>query len=427
MIAFASLFLGLVLGTQPVDLVVGDGVAAVELRLDGAVVQRLDGPPWSAPLDLGQELAPHVLEAVALDTEGRTLATARQWINLPTERAAISVVIEPPGDDGSRVARLAWESAAGAEPESVRVLLDGTPLNVDDPRRVILPPVDEQTLHLLQVEMQFEGRVAPRADVTFGGIYAEEVSTEMTALPLWATGKGKRGPSLAEVQDWFTVGDGKPLRVITVERGQAEAVFVMGRPFPRFFAPGEKVKIPKSLDIPKDLRLRFISPSPQENQGVARTFNLFPISPAYDRGVIDHVYGMLTGISGGDDENPPQIAPASAVAGLAAYEARQRRAVILVLPDVTDQSREAYGPSQVRGYMEHLRIPFYVWNPERRVADGLEGWDDIQPVGSMKDLAKAYEALLADLDRQWIVWIDGRHLPQDIELTAQAKGFTLSP
>jgi hypothetical protein len=52
-VAFATLFLGLVIGLQLVELVVGEGVARVELVLDGAVVAESAGPPWRIAVLLG--------------------------------------------------------------------------------------------------------------------------------------------------------------------------------------------------------------------------------------------------------------------------------------------------------------------------------------------------------------------------------------
>ena len=98
-VAFASLFLGLVLGVQPVDLVVGDGVARVELLHDGRACGEADEPPWSVPCDLGDVLAPHRLEAVAYGPGGDELGRASQWINLPRPEAEASVVLEGIEDD----------------------------------------------------------------------------------------------------------------------------------------------------------------------------------------------------------------------------------------------------------------------------------------------------------------------------------------
>ena len=35
------------------------------------------------------------------------------------------------------------------------------------------------------------------------------------------------------------------------------------------------------------------------------------------------------------------------------------------------------------------------------------------------------ERLVDELDRQWIVWLDGTHLPQDITLAPEAEGITM--
>lgn len=47
MIAFASLFLGLIVGVVPVTVVVVEAVAAVEFELDGESVGRLERKPWT--------------------------------------------------------------------------------------------------------------------------------------------------------------------------------------------------------------------------------------------------------------------------------------------------------------------------------------------------------------------------------------------
>ncbi len=422
MIAFASLFLGLVFGAETVEIVVGDSVAAVELRLDGERLGVMRGAPWSMPCDFGAELAPRLLEAVAFDDQDREIGRAVQWLNLPQPRAVISTVLEPRRADGSRAVRVSWESAAGAAPESVSAALDGTPLAVADPHRIALPPVDEGQLHLLQIEMRFEDRVSSRVDLTFGGAYTDEVSTEMTALPMWATKKPKRPPTAAAVGDWFVKG-GERLRVITVEKGTAEVVVVMGRAFPRFVAPGERYKPPKSLRLAEDLRLRFVSPVPEQTEGVATTFELFPISPAYDAGS-DDLYRMLSSLMRPPQDGRPRAAAAVAVAGLAAYDGRHRRAVVLI-PDSDPQTPDALDPARARRYLEHLRVPFYVWDPERRPARDLAAWGEVEAAGSLEQLAAAHAELRDDLEGQWIVWLDGRHLPQDISLAPEAEGFTL--
>ncbi len=116
MIAFASLFLGLIVGPEPIEILVGDEVAAVELRLDGRTVGELRGAPWRLVCDFGPQLRPHELLAVAYDLNRREIARARQWINLPRRPAEASVMLDGGADGRGLIARLSWESVVATEP-----------------------------------------------------------------------------------------------------------------------------------------------------------------------------------------------------------------------------------------------------------------------------------------------------------------------
>src|SRR5215208_314117 len=96
-IAFLTLFLGLLTGSHPVELSVSGPVAAVELRLNGAPIGTVSGPPWVQRVDLGAGLLPHELVARALDADGNELARARQWVNLPRPAAEVSIAVEGGG------------------------------------------------------------------------------------------------------------------------------------------------------------------------------------------------------------------------------------------------------------------------------------------------------------------------------------------
>ncbi len=423
MVAFATLFLGLFFGVKPVEVVVGDNVAVVELRLDGERLGMLRGAPWTVDCDFGEELEPQHLEAIAFDDQQRELGRVSQWLNLPKEPVVATVLLEPRQPGQPRVARLSWESSAGAEPKSVTATLDGTALTFDDPRRFTLPPVDESELHLLQVELEFDKRVSSRVDFTFGGAYVDEVSTENTALAVKSTKKLRRPPTAATVKDWF-VKDGEPLRVIAVEKETAEVVVVLDRPFPRFIEPGGAYKVPKSLVLSGDQHLRFLSTTPSRSEGVAATFSLFPVSPAYDAGLGD-LYRLLTGVSfKTEDDDVPRLNSAVAVAGMTAYRGRHRRAVVII-PRSKLAPDDSLTSVQARRYLEHLRVPVVVWNPESKRPPGLEAWGEVRDVGSLKELAAAFEELSELLAQQWIVWLDGQHLPQEIELSSQASDFVL--
>lgn len=422
MIAFASLFLGLVFGVQSVEVVVGDAVAVVELRLDGKRVRTLREPPWRTTVDFGDELAPRHLEAVAFDGDGGELGRAEQWLNLPTPRAEANVLLEPRRPGEPRVARLTWESAAGAEPESVTVTLDGQPVAVSDPHRIVLPPVDESQFHLLHVELRFERHVTSRVDVTFGGSYVDEVSTEITALPLAADKASRRPPDVAAAQGWF-LKDGKPLQVLAIEKETAEVVVVLDRSFPHLVEPGKRYKPPRSLYLAADQRLRFLATVPEQSAGVATTFELFPISAPFG-GDVGDLYWMLSRMRRPQREREPRPTSAVAVAGLAAYGGRHRRALVLV-PSTQGRGDDALTPAQVRRYLARLGVPLVVWNPASRPTSDVAAWGEVRDVSTLAKLGDAFADLSRELDRQWIVWLDGRHLPQDVELARGLEGFSL--
>lgn len=425
MITFATLFLGLLLGERPVEVLVGPEAAAVEFRLDTGegeetVLGRLESPPWSTTLDFGPRVVPARFRAVALDAAGAPLGEAVQWLNLPHPRASLSGTVEP---GPPPVLLLRWESSAGAEPESVHVEVDGAPVSVGDPRRVVLPTVDPDQLHVVHVEMEFEDGVDSRLDLTFGGRWVDEASAEMTAVPIRATGRRASPPSLPDAASWFRERT-EEVAALSVEKGPAEITVVMARPFPHLLDPTKRTKIPKTLRLPDDVRVRFVSPAPEFTKGVVTDFRLFPLSPAYD-GEMGDLYGLLTRIRATEQDRERDVTAAVAVAGSSAYRSRARRAVIVLLPSA-EPATDELAPGVVLDYLADLRVPVRVWDPEPKGSPGAEAWGDSVRVGTLKDLAAAFEELLEDLDRQSVVWLEGRRLPQAVELAPDVEGWEMA-
>ena len=128
MIEFVTLYLGLVLGLQPVEVAVSSEVASVELLLDSKSIGVMRGAPWQMTGDFGRRLLPHRLEAVARDSDGREIGRAEQWLNLPRQRAEVTLSLHSDQPDGPGWVQLIWDSLTSARQSAVRVLLDGEPL-----------------------------------------------------------------------------------------------------------------------------------------------------------------------------------------------------------------------------------------------------------------------------------------------------------
>ncbi|RMH21251.1 MAG: hypothetical protein D6696_06295 [Acidobacteria bacterium] len=439
MIAFVTLFLGLVAGPQTVEVAAGETVAAVELRLDGAPVARLEAPPWRAEIDLGRELMPHRLLAVAFDAAGEEVARAEQWLNLPQPPAGASVLIEEPAGGGPTVARLAWQSLAGASPQQILVTFDGQPLTVTDPARIELPPHDRRALHFLRAEVIFSANVSSVVEVTFGGVYADRVSSELTAIPLRPRGGKRRLRDPAQLRG-VLVENGRPLEVVAVDHGPAIAVIVpdrralplideLGRSLlrdrrvTRMVGLWERFRTWASLKGRQSVRLLW--PVSRRQRTVGGLYDLFPASETFPAGSHGLLY-LLQGISRPPqlDDGRQRLSDAVANAGLEAASRRRARAVVL-LTSGEPEDASVFDPGRVRRFLERLRVPLHVWALEEPQASAA--WGEVHDVSNPTRLARAANLLARDLDGQWIVWLDGIHLPQDVGLAPGVEDLAPVP
>ena len=91
---------------------------------------------------------------------------------------------------------------------------------------------------------------------------------------------------------------------------------------------------------------------------------------------------------------------------------------------------QAYTADMARHYLELLRVPLHVWSLG---SEPRPEWGDVDAVPLAEDFSKGHkifkrtvETLRQDLETQRIVWLEGSHLPQSIELAPQATGLRLA-
>lgn len=425
MITFLTLYLGLVTGTVPVEVGVGPEVARVELLLDGRPVAARAGPPWVLVLDLGEELSPHRLEAVARDGQGREVGRAVQLLNLPRPPAEAALLLEAAGAEGGRRARLAWESPLG-DPEQIEVTFDGAPLPVADPRSIPLPAHDPAQLHLLRADLVFGGRVSATAELVFGGV-SDRVAETLTAVPVRLRDEGP--PPIPADLTGSLAAVGRELPVVALEEGPVEVVVVPGggvrEALQRLAARSALTLAPSQLrlrqlaQLPRDHRLRILWPVAERHGGAGVDFDVFPPSPE-----LSHLDGGLYWLLAGGGLAVPagetqRLADAVAVAGtLAAAHNRRRVVVALEAPGNADGSR--LPAPVVARYLARLRVPLEVWRVGEEEPAGESGFGAAQAIRSLTDLGRAVRQLTRQLDRQRIAWVEGRYLPQEVQVTAGA-------
>jgi len=442
MIAFASLFLGLLVGTRPVTVLVGAPVASVVFQLDGKEVGKLSRAPWTLDVDFGAEFSPHELVARAFDDKGAELGMARQWVNLPRPPAEVEVVLERDAQGRTVAAHLTWQSVLGARPTKVAVTFDGKPLALDAAQRVTIPTYDPAALHVLTASLEYPNDVRTRSDLVIGGGSASETKTELTAVPV-ATKKA-RAPKIDTLRGRFRKKDGEALTVAAVEHGPAEVLVVRDLDSKEAQRVLRKIAGSRSstggftgstrdpgyggyrMTLDPDDRLRILWPVASQVVDSGISNDLFESSHAFAGWMSDFRF-LLTRVDyPGNTDRPRRYADAVALAGLRAFGGYSRRAVVLVLgTDVKDES--LYKPAAVRRYLERLRVPLFVWSfaPAEKRTRGLADWGEIEDISTVTGLEHAVENLRDELDHQSIVWLEGRHLPQDIELTGKDDAVAL--
>jgi hypothetical protein len=424
-IAFLTLFLGLVYGPTTVELSAAAEVARIELFVDGRKAAEL-GPPWAVSVDLGPEIAPHELVAVARSRDGVRLGEVRQWINRARQIAEAGFVLERDQIGRVTAARLVWRCLSSPNPRSVDVFFDGRRIEAKDPSRIPIPPHLPEVSHILTADLAFQGGVSATAVASFGGRRRDETQRELTAFPVRVTGSEDL-PKPDGLAGWFEF-DGRPLKVAAVENGPAEVLFVLAG---RARQDLERLQFAdawpwpwarrRPLDVPKETRYRFVATEPRLVEGAGQTARLFSTSKDYtpEDGAFLYVAAHSR-----IDPTPgyPCIAESVAVSALAATARERRRATVLLLGEgAFDRGR--LDAARVRRYLGHLRVPLHVWRITSGDVPAASDWPEAVDASTIEALGEAFQSLHADLSSQRLVWVEGRILPSSISVTPKAAGL----
>jgi hypothetical protein len=418
MITFLTLFLGLTTGIWPVEVAVGPGVVAVELRLDGRAVATLAHSPWRASVDLGPEPEPHELLAIGRDAAGAEVARARQMVNMPRSPAEASLVLLPGSGGRGRRARLTWQSALRMPPERIAVTFDGQPIPLEPSREIVLPEYVPEQIHFLSAELDFPDNLVASAEIIFGGRDVDETRTELTGIPALFTG-ARRTP--ADLDGAF-LADGKPARVSAVEEGPGDIVVVRDEEA-RMPLVQLRFTLALGLDLRPGQRVRFCWPVTIPTDEASESYDVFMRSGdlvAKSGGLLR----LLTVQNAPAVSTKPRFADAISVAARSASGRNRARAVLFLYGGSPDSSRLA--PEVVRRYLAKLRVPLYVWAVDAPSARKAERWGKVALVRNYPDFLAAGRTLLDDVAAQRIVWVDGLHLPQTITLSPKASGIRIA-
>ena len=430
-VVFQTLFLVITIGVQPVSLAVGGTAASVELQLDGETVAMLSGEPWTAEVDFGDAVLPHRLVAVARSAAGAELGRTEQMVNLPRPRLEARLAIEPPADDGTRRARLLWNSVEDKPVESLTFTFDGDLLDPVGENSIRIPRHDSEEQHVLVARVTLQGGESTEAVAVFGGVYGEHVEREITSVAIEVP-HGRRLPPAAAMAGWFLAA-GREAQVVTVERPPRDLVMVRDREALQILrhrignSEGDVELFFTGSSLQLEDRVFYVHPVVEQQKSSRAAVRLFPITifPVGPSGGSAAAYAAAPP-EGEFDLAPIQIADAAAVAGKGAAAGRRRAVVVLGAPRADDASRLDW--DTVTAYLRVLRVPIRLWEPGQeaaKVPPELEAQSE--RVHWPPAYKRAVLELRADLARQRIVWLEGSWLPQEIEFGPNAPQWLSWP
>lgn len=206
---------GISVGVVPVEIAVSGSVTAVELRLDGRVLERREEAPWVFICDFGRELRPHELVAVGYDAAGQEVDQKRQWINYSGKSRDAMLALESSEDGTPRRGRVVWRSALQRKPLAIHVAFDGQEIGVDAKGRFELPGYDIAAPHYLQAEVELSGEESVRAEAILGGAYGEQITIALTTMPV-VVPEGGELPPIDELEGWIEVA-GEPASIFSTQ------------------------------------------------------------------------------------------------------------------------------------------------------------------------------------------------------------------
>jgi hypothetical protein len=412
-IVFATLFLGLVAGSQPVALQVSGPVHVVRVMLDGREVAAMTRPPWRTMVELGPNLLPRELTAVGFDQGGEEIARATQILNLPRPTAEFEIVLERGEGNAITGASLRWRHLTNAQPDFVKMSLDGKPLKVGAKFTVALPKLDVTTPHVIAAEMRFEDGFLARRELVIESIRSDSVGTQLT--PVLVRETASKHP--AKWDGCLADAKGKPVRTAAVEKPRAVVLFVRDpdpfefekalTPTIRLGAGMPASYVKRMMQLDRDTFGRMIWPvalrfagSGDENGTV-----LFPPSVDADLSENGVLWLMLKHYGDGDAQDEPrQYTDAVAVAGVKGITGSQRRAVVFILSTKDDAS--SYPPGVVRRYLQSVGVPLFVWSLTGPRPELEESWGEVEDVSNVAKLGESVKRVREVLATQRVAWVD---------------------
>lgn len=428
MVEFVSLLTALLIGSIEIELAVQGEVAAVVLELDGAEVGRLTGPPWRQPVDLGEQLRPHRLSAIALDAEGGEVHRATRHFNVYRPPSGVEYVLHRNSSGWLTMIGLTWPERGDAKPGRFAVSVNGKPVEADDRLRIWLPPLDPAMFQVIETVVEYSDGLVAVDRIGFGG---EVLGSDSARVTPFVVETGTAAMTELVGRSFEVSGSA---RVVGVERGEAEIVFVRDVEAARAVAAfGPSRGVAGALAGARDAQAaRLIHAAPFEADEWARLIDTSAVDDLEQRFDLTRLraplisdqegrFGLFWNLKQYDTESATGaawIADGLALAAVRVAAAPRRQAVVLVLAPRSADEGSRLEPHQALDYLAAQGLSFETWylGKAEKAPPDWGGAIGVRGLGGIED---ALEGLRSRLERQRLVWVEGVHLPGELEINVR--------
>ncbi len=369
-------------------------------------------------------MLPHELHALARNSDGESIAEARQLVNVPGSSADARFVLAKGTLQNPQTVRLLWQARSGGTERTATASLDGRVLNIGPAGVVELPSLKHGSPQVLHAEVVFTDTLRAQATMLLGCCFHESTSSELTGVPLsW---RRRQQPVIGQLQKVLRVG-GQPIRTVAIERELAEIVVVR---------EGSEWNLESLLDLYHQMHLRRRGDlSGADLRGLRLGDHLrvvfaedapdlaaltdLPVSQDVSEGGSLSILEVISNRFFPTQDFPQgsqRIADAVAMAGIVAAGSGRPRAVILIRSGRIEDS-SSLTAHQAAEYLRALRVPLLVWRPlSSRDGDSDLEWPGETEIYSLPGFLAATKTLRRTLDQQLVAWVEGTYLLRQIEI-----------
>jgi photosystem II stability/assembly factor-like uncharacterized protein len=400
-----------------VDL--GGSPQPAELLLDERPACTISARAPACTVDLGPDPVIHLLELVRRDKSGRVTERVKRWVNKPGVEAEVRAAGRCDRKTSTCDFTVTWAHPGKLDPASLTVALDGVTVATAVAPAVRVPCPRGSTPQVVTADATFpDGRRATFTQL-LAGSYPERAEASLQAIPITVldgVGDDELARSLKEA--------GWPVRAVELGGFEVEFVVEQGALGSSFglFGQGWPLQGAEQMRIivANDTITAFQSIGADTREPAAGRGAPSWAGPIVVPGVETNVNRRPSVRTGGggnwlsDLFRAPHSVPAlkrlrtSDAMALAGYDlggSSRRRAIVLIAGSEREDE-STFSPEQARAYLGQNFVPFFVW---RAAPHSAPGW----PAGpDLKSFGANVSAVRKELDRQRIVWLEGRVDPR---------------